>query len=142
MVKQADRNTGVVSSIPPCVTFKTPLVRKATGNHLMNSSSQAKLRALPLVSATLEIEYATQVHFNELKAVVISACSFGNTISHMVVKGFYARYEHVALSYQLRCAIELKRLFVVLKPFYATFISGIMAGAPCEGRPEFRCRFW
>ena len=35
-------NTGVVSSIPPCVTFKTPLVRKATGNHLMNSTSLGK----------------------------------------------------------------------------------------------------
>ena len=32
-------NTEVVSSIPPCVTFKTPLVRKASGNHLMNSTS-------------------------------------------------------------------------------------------------------
>ena len=35
-------NTGVVSSIPPCVTFKTPLVMKATGNHLMNSTSLEK----------------------------------------------------------------------------------------------------
>ena len=32
-------NTGVVSSIPPCVTFKTPLARKSTGNRLMNSTS-------------------------------------------------------------------------------------------------------
>ena len=32
-------NTGVVSSITPCVTFKTPLARKAAGNHLMNSTS-------------------------------------------------------------------------------------------------------
>ena len=30
------------------------------GNHLMNSTSLAKLRALSLVSATLEIEYAPQ----------------------------------------------------------------------------------
>ena len=36
-------NTGVVSSIPPCATFKkTPLVRKATGNHLTNSTSLEK----------------------------------------------------------------------------------------------------
>ena len=28
-------NTGVVSSIPQRVTFKTPLARKAIGNHLM-----------------------------------------------------------------------------------------------------------
>ena len=53
-------NKGVVSSIPPCVTFKTPLAKKATGNHLMNSTSLEKLRALSLVAATLEIEYATQ----------------------------------------------------------------------------------
>ena len=32
-------NAGVITSIPPCVTFQTPLVRKATGNHLMNSTS-------------------------------------------------------------------------------------------------------
>ena len=32
-------NTGIVSWIPPCVTFKTPLVMKAMGNHLMNSTS-------------------------------------------------------------------------------------------------------
>ena len=53
-------NTGVVSSILPCVTLKTPSVRKATGNHLVNSISLEKLRALSLVSAKLEIEYATQ----------------------------------------------------------------------------------
>ena len=44
-------NIGVVSSIPPFVTFKTPLVRKATGSHLMRSASLEK---------TLEIEYAVQ----------------------------------------------------------------------------------
>ena len=38
------------------------MVRKATGNHLMNSTSLVKLRALSLVSATLETEYATQCH--------------------------------------------------------------------------------
>ena len=54
-------NTGVVSSIPPFVTFKVPLVRMATGNHLMKSTSLDRLRALSLVSATLEIEYATQI---------------------------------------------------------------------------------
>ena len=55
-------NTGVVSSIPPCINFKTPLVRKAMGNHLINSISlEKRLRALPLVSATLEIEYAMQL---------------------------------------------------------------------------------
>ena len=53
-------NIEVVSSIPQCVTFKTPLVRKATGNYLIHSTSLEKLRALSLVSAALEIEYATQ----------------------------------------------------------------------------------
>ena len=38
-------NIGVVSSIPPCVIFKTPLVRKATGNHLMNSTSLEKTQS-------------------------------------------------------------------------------------------------
>ena len=52
-------NTGVASSIPPCVIIKMPLVRKATGNHQMNSTSLKKLRALPLVSATLKIEFVT-----------------------------------------------------------------------------------
>ena len=53
-------NTGVVSPIPPCVIFKMPLARKATGNHLMNSTFLEKLRAASLVAATLEIEYATE----------------------------------------------------------------------------------
>ena len=54
-------NTGVVSSIPPYVTFKAPLVRKATGNHLRKSISLEKnSRAQSVVSATLEIEYAAQ----------------------------------------------------------------------------------
>ena len=38
-------NTGFVSSIPPCVTFKTPLVRKATGNNPMNSNSLEKTQS-------------------------------------------------------------------------------------------------
>ena len=53
-------NTVVVSSIPPCITIKTPLARKATGNPLLKPTSLVKLSSLPLVSATLEIEYATQ----------------------------------------------------------------------------------
>ena len=53
-------NTGVVSSNPAPATIKAPLVRKATGNHLMNSTSLENLRTLSLVSATLEIELATQ----------------------------------------------------------------------------------
>ena len=46
VVKHADsHNTGVVSSIPPCVTFKKPLVRRATGNYLMNSTSLEKTQS-------------------------------------------------------------------------------------------------
>ena len=47
---------GVGSSIPAYVTMKTPLVWKATGNHLIKSTSLEKLRALSLVSTTLEID--------------------------------------------------------------------------------------
>ena len=64
------RNTGVVSSIPPCVTIKTLLVWKATGNHMNFTSLEKKLRALSLVSATLEIEYATQF------SLLNSACDY------------------------------------------------------------------
>ena len=38
-------NTGVVSSTPPCVTLKTPLVGKTAGNHLMNSTSLEKTQS-------------------------------------------------------------------------------------------------
>ena len=38
--------------------MKILLVRKATGNHLVESTSLENLRALSLVSAKLEIEYA------------------------------------------------------------------------------------
>ena len=55
-------NTAVVSSIHPCVTIKAPLVRKATGNHLIKSTSLEKLRVLSLISATLEIEYAMKLY--------------------------------------------------------------------------------
>ena len=37
--------TGAVSSIPPCVTFETPLARKATENHLTNSTSLEKTQS-------------------------------------------------------------------------------------------------
>ena len=30
-------NAGVVSSILPCITIKTPLMRKATGNHVLKN---------------------------------------------------------------------------------------------------------
>ena len=53
--------TGVVSSDPTRVTIETPLARKGTENHLMTSMFPRKGRALRLVSATLEIEYSTQL---------------------------------------------------------------------------------
>ena len=53
-------NVGVVSSNSTCVIRKALWMRKATGNHLIKSTFPAKLRALSLVSATLEIEYAMQ----------------------------------------------------------------------------------
>ena len=52
-------NTGVVSLIPLCVIVKTPLVSKATRNHLIKPTSLEKLRTLSLVSAKLKIEYVT-----------------------------------------------------------------------------------
>ena len=59
------RNTGVVSSNPTCVTIGVPLVRKVSGNQFIKSISLEKLRALFLVSATLEIEHATQFNIQE-----------------------------------------------------------------------------
>ena len=53
-------NTRVSSLIPLCVTIKTPLVREAAENQLTKSISLKKFRALSLVSATLDIECATQ----------------------------------------------------------------------------------
>ena len=35
-------NTGLVSSVPPCVTIKSPFVRKGMGDHLIKSSSLEK----------------------------------------------------------------------------------------------------
>ena len=43
-----------------CATIKTPLARKAAGNHLVKVTFLDRLRAMSLVSATLEIEYGTQ----------------------------------------------------------------------------------
>ena len=41
-VSMRSHNTGVVGSIPPCVTVKTPLARRAAGNHLIKSTSLEK----------------------------------------------------------------------------------------------------
>ena len=38
-------NRRVVSLIPPCIAFKTLLVGKATGNHLINSTSLEKTQS-------------------------------------------------------------------------------------------------
>ena len=59
MVKRADSNTRIVSSNPTRATIKTPLVRKSMGKDLMKSTSLEKIGALSLISAKLEIEYAT-----------------------------------------------------------------------------------
>ena len=56
---QQTHSAGAVSLIPPYVTIKTPLVRKATGT-TSESTSLEKLKTLSLVSATLEIKYAAQ----------------------------------------------------------------------------------
>ena len=46
--------------------MKIPLVRKATGNHLVISNSLEKLRALFLLSHTLQIKYATELYENTI----------------------------------------------------------------------------
>ena len=51
---------GEVRIVDAPVIIKTPLVRKEIGNHFIKSTFLEKLRALSLVSAWLEIEYATQ----------------------------------------------------------------------------------
>ena len=53
-------DTGFASSLPPRVTIEISLGKKATENHLIKSTSLEKLRAPSPVSATLQIEYATQ----------------------------------------------------------------------------------
>ena len=52
-------NTGIMSSNHACVGIKTLLVRKATGNHFIKSTSLEETQS-PLVSAKLEIECATE----------------------------------------------------------------------------------
>ena len=49
-----------MSSSPARVTIKIPMAKKAMGDHLIESTSLQKAQSLSLVSATLEIEYATQ----------------------------------------------------------------------------------
>ena len=50
-----------MGSNPARVVMKTPFEIKATGSHLLKLNSlERKLGALLLVSATLEIKYATQ----------------------------------------------------------------------------------
>ena len=41
-LKSQGFNIGVVSSIPPCVLIKMPLVRKAMGSHVIKSTSLEK----------------------------------------------------------------------------------------------------
>ena len=58
-------NARIMSLIPPSDTIDTPLARKATGNHLLKSTSLERL--LSPVSATLKIEYVTQLVIKEAK---------------------------------------------------------------------------
>ena len=60
-----NHNTGVVSS-NPARHNKAQLMGRATGNHLIKSTSLEKLRAQSLVSVTLEIECAMQIAGNHL----------------------------------------------------------------------------
>ena len=71
-------NTGVVSSNPALVTRKMPSMRKATGNHLIKSTSLEKLTALSLVSTNLIIEYPTQFEVSNEHGV-----SYGNNLSRV-----------------------------------------------------------
>ena len=65
-----NRNKGVFSSNPALFTIKkTPLTRKGTGSHFIKSTSLEKTQILSQVSAVLEIEYATQFHFERSKQV-------------------------------------------------------------------------
>ena len=45
----------IISSIPPCVTFKTPLARMATGNHLIKFTSLEKTQSPVLVLIHIRI---------------------------------------------------------------------------------------
>ena len=45
VVKHADSQHRACRSIPPCVRMKTPSVKKATGNHLVNSTSLEKIQS-------------------------------------------------------------------------------------------------
>ena len=85
-------NTGVVSSIPPCATIKTPSVRKAVGNHLIKSTLIVKLRAL--VTATLEIEYATQFS-NHNKRVVGPNAILTLSVKKASRKFFIKKQRHI-----------------------------------------------
>ena len=67
MVKHADSQHRGFQFDSSMYHFKSLLVRKATGNHLMNSASLEKLGVPSLVSATLEIEYATQFMLTDIR---------------------------------------------------------------------------
>ena len=59
-LRMRTHSTGVVTSNPPRVAINTPLARKATRNHLIKSPFLEKLRALSLISATLEFGHEAQ----------------------------------------------------------------------------------
>ena len=62
VVKLADsQHRGCQFDSSVCHIKKMPLMRKATGNHLIKSTFLEKTQSLSLVSGTLEIEYAMQL---------------------------------------------------------------------------------
>lgn len=57
-------NTGVKSSIPALLTIKTPLTSQSTGNTLIKSISLEETQSPVPVSATRQLDYATQLNDN------------------------------------------------------------------------------
>ena len=84
---------GFLSSNSTRVTIKRQLVRKATGDHLIKSTSLVKkLRALSLISDKLKIEYATQ-----FKYVVV--VSYANTLHRTQILENLSVMRHKMTSY-------------------------------------------
>ena len=90
--------TGILSSIPPCVTIKTPPVRKTTGNGLIKSTCREKLRALTMVSATLEIKYSKQFFKNTTSDCIQSHYIILHHTSYHITL-HYTTSHHITLRY-------------------------------------------
>ena len=102
----------VVKHADSCFTMKTSLVRKATGNHLIKSTSLEKLRALSLVSATREIEYATQFFY---------ICFYKEDVClSYSQRSLYDRNTNPNTDHDLRATIEI--FIISLMFFHVSFI--------------------